>query len=505
MSAVATGASQEASGVPQEADRDPRLYNEDLKPTPKSDRQWTWFNYTTVWMGMVHNIVAYTTAAGLIALGMSVWEAIITVIIANVILIVAMCLNGVAGAKYGLPFPVLMRAAFGFNGAQIPVLIRAAVAMFWFAAQTYAGSIAINAIITAVIPAWNHLGTQFLGMGINNWISFALFWGLHVVVIRHGMARIRFFELWAGPLVIVMLLALVGWALVQAHGFGPLFHQPAKVHGHAFWVLFGASVTGLIGTWSTLVLNIPDFTRFSRSQRDQMVGQVVGLPITALLFAFMSILITSGTVAAYGKAIPNPVDLLIRMNSTPVLILGGIALLIATLSVNVAANIVSPAYDLVNLFPRKLTFVSAGIIATVLAIGSVPWLWFTDASRVYKVLNVIGGALGPVAGIMLVDFFILRRKSYDVRSFYTRTGRYAYRKGWNVRGLLALAIGMFAALAGNIIPALGGLANYGWFVGLGVGGVAYLVAMLPDTSVAAARETAQRSGEEAVPAGAEFT
>ncbi|MGI8413858.1 MAG: NCS1 family nucleobase:cation symporter-1 [Solirubrobacteraceae bacterium] len=494
-----------ADTIPADTERDPRLYNEDLKPTPKSERRWTWFNYSTVWMGMVHNIVSYTTAAGLIALGMSVWEAIITVIVANVILIVAMCLNGVAGAKYGLPFPVLMRAVFGYHGAQIPVVARAAVAMFWFAVQTYAGSIAINAIITAVVPAWNHLGTQFLGMGINNWISFAIFWALHVVVIRHGMARVRLFEMWAGPLVIVMLLGLVGWALVKAHGFGPLFSQPAKVHGHAFWVLFGASVTGLIGVWSTLVLNIPDFTRFSRSQRDQTLGQVIGLPITALLFAFMSILITSGTVAAYGKAIPNPVDLLIRMNSTPVLILGGVALLIATLSVNVAANIVSPAYDFVNLFPRKLTFVSAGIITTGLSIASVPWLWFTDASRVFKVLNVIGGALGPVAGIMLVDFFILRRKSYDLRSFYDRAGRYAYRSGWNIRGLLALAIGLFAALAGNIIPAVSGLANYGWFIGLGVGGLAYFLAMLPESSVATDREEAESTKNEDAPAQIEFT
>ncbi|HWF51660.1 MAG TPA: cytosine permease, partial [Solirubrobacteraceae bacterium] len=258
------------------------------------------------------------------------------------------------------------------------------------------------------------------------------------------------------------------------------------------------------GTWSTLVLNIPDFTRFSRSQKDQTIGQVVGLPITALLFSFMSILITSGTVAAFGHPIANPVDLLIRMHSTPVLILGGIALLIATLSVNVAANIVSPAYDLVHLFPRKLTFVSAGIIATVLAVGAVPWLWFSDAARIFKVLNVIGGALGPVAGIMLVDFFVLRRKSYDVRSFYSRSGDYAYRDGWNVRGLLALAVGLFAALAGNVIPGLGGLANYGWFIGLAVGAVAYYLAMLPDASVASSRQAAAgaEASETAEPAGA---
>ena len=199
----------------------------------------------------------------------------------------------------------------------------------------------------------------------------------------------------------------------------------------------------------------------------------------------MSILITSGTVAAYGKPIANPVDLLIRMDSTPVLILGGMALLIATLSVNVAANVVSPAYDLVNLFPRRLTFVSAGIISTIVAVVFVPWLWFQNADRVFEVLNVIGGALGPLAGIMLVDFYLLRKQSYDVRAFYTRTGQYAYRSGWNVRGLIALAVGLVAALAGNIVPGLGGLTDYGWFIGLAVGALAYYLAMAPDASVAA--------------------
>ena len=476
-----------ATSVAQDATPDPGLYNEDLRPASKSERDWTWLNYSTVWMGMVHNIVAYTSAASLLALGMSVWQALLTVLVANVVLILAMCANGVAGAKYGLPFPVLMRAAFGHKGAQIPVFVRAAVAMFWFAVQTYAGSVAINAIIGAVIPVWKDLGTEIIGMGINNWISFIIFWALHLLVIKHGMARVRFFELWAGPLVLVMALGLVGWALNQAHGFGPLFSQESSLQGREFWVLFGTSVTGLIGVWSTLVLNIPDFTRFSRSQKDQMIGQTIGLPVTALLFSFMSILITSGTVAAYGKPIANPVDLLIRMDSTPVLILGGIALLIATLSVNIAANVVSPAYDLVNMFPRRLTFVSAGVVSTVLAVVFVPWLWFEQADRVFKVLNIIGGTLGPVAGIMIVDFFLLRKQSYDVRSFYTRSGQYAYQSGWNVRGLMALALGLFAALAGNVIPGLGGLADYAWFIGLGVGGLAYFLAMQPDASVATDR------------------
>jgi NCS1 family nucleobase:cation symporter-1 len=458
---------------------DPQLYNEDLRPAAAEERTWTWLNYSTVWMGMVHNIVAYITAASLLELGMSAGQAILTVVTANVFLIAAMCLNSVAGAKYGLPFPVLIRAAFGPRGAQIPVVVRAAVAMFWFAVQTYAGSVAVNAIIGALFGGWKSLDGQFLGMAANNWISFAIFWALHLIVINHGMARVKFFELWAGPLVIVMMLALVVWAITKAHGLGPLFDRPSKVHGAAFWTLFGTSVTGLIGTWSTLVLNIPDFTRFSRSQRDQVIGQTIGLPITTVLFAFMSILITSGTVVAFGKPIADPVQLLIAFDNPFVLFFGGVALLIATLSVNIAANVVSPAYDLVNLFPRRLSFVRAGMISTVLSVVFVPWLWFDQAERVYNVLNVIGGALGPVAGIMLADFFFVRGRRYDLDSFYRRDGEYAYAGGWNPRALIALAVGLMCGLIGHIVPSLHSLNDYSWFIGLGIGGLAYLALMRP--------------------------
>ena len=462
---------------------DPGLYNDDLRPVEAEERNWTWVNYTTVWMGMVHNIVAYVTAASLLSLGMSAGQAILTVVTANVVLILAMCANSVAGAKYGLPFPVLIRAAFGAKGAQVPVIVRAAVAMFWFAVQTYAGSVAINAILGELIPGWKNLDSEFLGMGLNNWLSFGLFWILHVYVINHGMSRVKFFELWAGPLVIVMALVLVAWAISKANGLGPLFEQPAKVHGAAFWALFGTSVTGLIGVWSTLVLNIPDFTRFSRSQRDQVIGQTIGLPVTTVLFSLMSIIITSGTVVAFGKPIADPVQLLIAFDNPWVLIFGGFALLVATLSVNIAANVVSPAYDLVNLFPRRLNFVKAGVISTVLAIVFVPWLWFDDAERVYNVLNVIGGALGPVAGIMLVDFFLVRRKQYDLASFYTRDGAFQYSNGWNARGLLALAVGLVVGLIGHVVPALDGLNDYSWFIGLAVGGAAYYVLMKPVTAM----------------------
>lgn len=456
---------------------DPNLYNRDLAPVPKEERNWNWVNYSTVWMGMVHNIVAYTTAAGLLGLGMSPLQAILTVTVANIVLIAAMWANSVAGAKYGVPFPVLLRAAFGRNGAQIPVFIRAFVAIFWFAVQTYAGSLAVGAIMGELVPGWSSLDATFLGMGINGWISFLVFWALHAYVIFHGMERVRFFELWAGPVVIVLGMLLVVWAANVAGGIAPLFDQPSSLSAGEFWPLFVVSVTGLVSVWSTLVLNIPDFTRFSRSQKDQMVGQAIGLPLTTILFSIMSIAITAGSVVAFGEPIYDPVALLQRFENPAILFVGAGTILIATLSVNVAANIVSPAYDLVNMFPRRLTFVSAGLISIVIGFLFAPWTWYQDAEVIFSVLGYIGGALGPVGGIMLADFYLVRRRHYDLRSFYVRGGEYEYTNGWNLRAVAATALGLIVSFVGLVIQPLAVLLDYSWFVGLAVAFVAYSLLM----------------------------
>lgn len=456
---------------------DPTLYNRDLAPIPQEKRDWTWVNYSTVWMGMVHNVVAYTTAAGLLALGMSPWQALLTVSVANVVLILAMWANSIAGAKYGLPFPVLLRAAFGYNGVQIPVFIRAFVAIFWFAVQTYAGSLAVGAILGSIVPGWNSLDAQFLGMGLNGWISFLVFWALHAYVIFHGMERIRFFELWAGPIVIVATLALVVWAVGAAGGVAPLFDEPSRLGPGEFWPLFAVSVTGLVSVWSTLVLNIPDFTRFSRSQRDQVVGQAIGLPVTTILFSVMSIAITAGTIAAFGKAISEPVALLQKFENPLILFVGAATILIATLSVNVAANIVSPAYDLVNMFPRRLNFVRAGLASIFIGFLFAPWLWYHNAGTIFAVLGYIGGALGPVAGIMLADFYLVRRRQYHLESFYRKDGDYAYAAGWNLRAVAATALGLAVSFGGLVTPAMQPLLSYSWFVGLAVAFVSYAALM----------------------------
>jgi NCS1 family nucleobase:cation symporter-1 len=453
---------------------EPGLYNADLAPVPLARRDWTWVNMSTVWMGMVHNVVAYETAAGLMALGMNAWQAIAATAIAYLFLFVAMWFNAVSGTRYGLPFCVLIRSSFGPRGAQIPVLLRGFVAIFWFAVQAYAGSEAIDAIVGTLWPTWLTFTTTILGLSLHGWASVALFWLLHAWIISHGVHRIRNFELVAGPLVIIVGLIATVWGLQVGHGLGPLFAQPSHLSGVKGWLIFATGVTGLTGTWCTFAVNIPDLSRFVRSERDQVLGQLIGLPITAVVFTLMSVIVTSATVIVFGKPIWDPVALLLAIGHPGILIFGGITIVVATLSVNVAANIMPACYDLVNLFPRKLNFGSAGVAVLLIGLLFFPWLWFKDADSIFKVLGGIGGILGPVTGIMLADYFGLRHQRYQVADLYRYDGPYAAWGGWNFAGIGAFIIGGLAALSGLIVPALAFLYDFSWFIGVAVGAVAYL-------------------------------
>jgi NCS1 family nucleobase:cation symporter-1 len=455
---------------------EPGLYNEDLAPVPIERRDWTWVNMSTVWMGMVHNVVAYETAAGLMALGMNAWQAIAATAVAYLFLFFAMWFNAVSGTRYGLPFCVLIRSSFGPRGAQLPVLIRGFVAIFWFAVQAYAGSEAIDAILGTLWPAWTAIDTPIIGLSLHGWLSVAIFWVLHAWIVSHGVHRIRNFELVAGPLVIIVGIMATVWGLQVGHGLGPLFAQPSHLSGTKGWLIFATGVTGLTGTWCTFAVNIPDLSRFVRSERDQVLGQLIGLPITAVVFTLMSVIVTSATIIVFHKPIWDPVTLLLAIGNPAVLIFGGITIVIATLSVNVAANIMPACYDLVNLFPRRLNFVSAGMAVLVIGLLFFPWLWFKNADSIFKVFGGIGGILGPVTGIMLADYFGLRQQRYEVADLYRYDGQYAASGGWNFAGIIAFVLGSFVALSGLFIPGLSELYAFSWFIGVAAGAAIYLIA-----------------------------
>lgn len=461
------------------------LYNEELAPVAPERRNWSWLNMATVWMGMVHNIVAYEAAAGLMAIGLSAWECLEVVAVAYAILFVTMWFNARAGTRYGIPFCVLIRSAFGPKGAQIPVILRGFCAVFWFSVQAYGATQAMDAILSTLSATWASFNEYILGMPEKRWAAMAIVWALHAWISSHGVHRIRNFELIAGPLVIVVGLMATFWGLHVGHGLGPLFSVPSHLHGLAFVGAFAVGVTGMIGMWATFAVNIPDLSRFVRSQRDQVIGQAVGLPLTALVFTPMAIITTSATVLLFGRPIWNPTELLLALNEPMITVIGGATLILATLSVNVVANILPASYDLINLFPRHLDFRRASQLVLILGVFFVPWLWFDHAANIYRMLDIIGGTLGPVTGIMLADYYVIRRQALDVNALYRHEDIYDGNRGWHLPAIIALFVGAAVTSAGEFIPAFHSVGAIAWFVGvlLGFGIYVALARKVPIPSV----------------------
>jgi len=476
---------------------DSPLYNQDLAPVPIERRTWNTYNYVALWIGMAHNIPTWLLASGLIALGMDWVQAILTIALANVIVLVPMLLNSHAGTKYGIPYPVFARASFGVFGANLPALLRAGVACGWFGIQTWIGGGAIYALLGVILgEGWTKAAPLSLGFGTAGtqpwtlWLSFLIFWALNILIILRGMDAVRRFENWAAPFVLAVAIFLLIWMVIQAKGFGPILNEPGKVGwGSDFWLkLFPPSLMGMIAFWSTLSLNMPDFTRFGRSQRAQAIGQILGLPTTMTVFPLIAVFVTSATVVVYGQAIWDPVALTAKFDNAAVVAFAVFALAVATLSVNVAANIVSPSYDFSNAWPRLISFRTGGLITGVIGILIQPWNLLSDPHvYIFTWLGFYGGATGAIAGVLIADYWLMRRTRLNLAELYKTTGVYRYAGGWNWRAVVALAIGVVLAVGGaytasgtqgpfpadGLIGFLKPLYDYSWVVGLLAGFLAY--------------------------------
>jgi nucleobase:cation symporter-1, NCS1 family len=451
---------------------DPSLYNKDLAPIPLSRRTWGTYNYAALWVGMSVCIPTYMLASGLIAGGMNWWQAIGTILLGNLIVLIPMLLNAHAGTRYGIPFPVFVRASFGVRGANVPAVLRALVACGWFGIQTWIGGQAIHSMLLILAPEWAHFAA-------GKWICFFAFWALNMIVILRGIETIKFLEGVAAPFMLAIGLLLLWWVTHKAGGLGPVLSAPSKFHTTGeFFAFFIPAVTGMVGFWATVALNIPDFTRYATSQRAQMVGQALGLPAAMTLYSFIGVAVTSASALLFGKPIWDPVELLGRFNQPFVAFVALIALLIATLNTNVAANVVSPSNDFSNLNPRLISFRTGGLITGVVGVLLMPWKLLGDFSAyIFGWLVGYSGLLGPIAGVMISDYFLVRRAALDVDDLYTRGGVYEYTKGFNLNALWALAAGIVVALLGLIVPPLAVLYHYAWFVGFLVSGIMYYVLM----------------------------
>jgi NCS1 family nucleobase:cation symporter-1 len=468
----------------------PDLWNHDLAPTGTAQRTWRWYHFAALWVGMVISIPAYMLASSLIEGGMSAWQAVMTVFAANVIVLLPMLLIGHAGTKYGIPYAVLARASFGTRGARLPALMRAVVACGWYGIQTWFGGSMIYTLLGVLLGAPIG-GDKLPGLGINagQLGCFLGFWAIQMYFIVHGMDSIRKLETYTAPLKIAICFLLLWWVYDKVGGFGPLLDQPSQFapggpKAGMFWSVFWPSLTAMIGYWATLALNIPDFTRFARTQRDQVVGQSLGLPLPMALLAALAVTVTSATVVLYGKALWDPVDVSSRMTGAGVLV-ALLILLIDTASVNLAANMVGPAYDFSALSPKRISYRVGGYITAGIALAMMPWKILEKTENyIFIWLTGYSALLGPIAGILIIDYYFIRKTELAVDQLYRDDGIYTYRSGWNTAAIVAFAAGVLPNIPGFLnaafpeaFPGVGAtfktLYTYAWFVGIAIAAVVY--------------------------------
>ena len=451
---------------------DPSLSNADLAPTTRAQRTWTTYNYIALWFSMSMEVSTYQLASSLIAKGMDWKQALGTVLLGNLIVLIPMLLNAHAGAKYGIPFPVFIRAPFGVRGANLPAILRAVVACGWFGIQSWIGGTAIHSMLAVIWPS-------FAARDGVLWASFLGFWLLNMVIVWRGVESIRHLQAFGAPFMFVMAAALLIWVRMKAGSFGTMLSTPSQFHSTGeFLDVFFPSLTAMVAYWATLALNIPDFTRFSKSQNAQAWGQAFGLPVAMTLYTFVGISVTSASTVLFGHPIWNPILLIGAFHEPAVAFIALIAILVATLSVNIGANVVAPSNDFSNLYPRLISFRTGGMITGFLGLAMCPWkLLATPDSYIFGWLVGYSGLMGPIAGIMVCDYFLIRKTELDVNSLYHSEGAYHYTKGVNPRAVVALVFGVALALLGLVFKPLHHLYDFAWFVGFFASGFLYVALM----------------------------
>lgn len=469
-------------------------YSADMAPVPRSGRRWSMRDMAVLWISMSACVPTYMLASGMIEEGMNWWQAIVTIFLGNVIVLIPMVLNAHAGTKYGIPFPVYCRPSFGILGANVPALLRALVACGWFGIQTWIGGAAIYEIMSVFMPSLkDYENLQVIGINAAQVVCFLFFWAINMWVIYKGVESIRILLNIKAPLLIGLGLVLLGWAYYEANGFGTMLSKPSAFadggeKAGKFWPFFFASLTANVGFWATLSLNIPDFSRYAYSQRDQVWGQALGLPTTMALFSFIGIAVTGATAVIYGETIWDPVILLTKFTNPWVLVIAMLSLCVATLATNIAANVVSPANDFAHLAPKYISFRTGGFITGIIGILMQPWKLIADPTGyIFRWLVAYSALLGAVGGVLLADYLALRKTRLDLVGLYRKEGPYWYSGGFNWLAIIAMVLGILPCIPGFLMqvserfsgfPKIwGDLYHYAWFISFGVSFVAYLVLM----------------------------
>ncbi|UFJ42308.1 NCS1 family nucleobase:cation symporter-1 [Brevibacillus humidisoli] len=451
------------------------LYNEGLRPTTREEHNWTAYNFASLWVGMSICLPTFSLAAGLITLGMNWWQAIFTIVLGNCIVLIPILLNSHAGTKFGIPYPVFARLWFGSKGAHIPSIARGIIGAGWFGINCWFGGAAIDTLLVAM-SGWEHIPGHLA-------IAFLLFWALNVWVAYRGPEAIRRLEFWAAPTLVVMGLALLAWSLSAAGGWGPMLSAPSKFTSTSeFLQVFFPALTGAIAFWSTLALNIPDFCRYARSHKAQIVGQSIALPAAMGFFSFVGVATASATLVIYGEAIWDPAVLLAKF-SPFVIFLGTLGIILATLTTNVAANVVAPARTVENIMPRRITYGMGAIITGLVALVMQPWYLLENfGNYIFGWLGTYGALLGPIEGIAIADYWLVRKRRIHLTELYKPDGRYSYSGGFNQKAIAALLIGIVVPTACKFIPGLSFVWDNAWTFGLFLSLALYTWLMRVDSS-----------------------
>ncbi len=455
---------------------DSPLYSEDFAPVPASQRSWGKWHIASIWVGMAVCIPTYMLASSLIQQGMNWWQALVTILLGNVIVLIPMILNAHVGTKYGIPLPVFLRLNFGVDGAILAALLRGLVACGWFGIQTWIGGAAIYQLMLVVIPdlANSPFLGDFIGINLAQFGCFMVFWFINMYIVYRGIDSIKKLETWAAPFLLLIGIALLGWAWAEVGSMGKILdasYQLAATSDVDFWKIFWPSLTAMVGFWATLSLNIPDFTRYAKSQNDQMLGQIIGLPGTMVLYSFIGIAVTSATLLIFGEAIWDPVALLGKFDNPTVVIISMLGLVIATLSTNIAANVVAPANSIANISPKKISFRIGGYITGVIGILIFPWKLLADPEGyIFTWLIAYSALLGALAGVMICDYYLIRKTELNLAELFKQNGIY---RGWNVNAWIAFIVSILPVLPGflatiSFLDSVGqfwlNLYSYAWFV-----------------------------------------
>lgn len=461
--------------------QDNLYYNDDLAPTKLSERTWGAYHIAALWVGMSVCIPTYMMASAMMAAGLSWWQSVLNIMIGNLIVLVPIQLNSHAGTKYGIPYPVFARLSFGIKGSHIAAIARAIIGAGWFGIQCWIGGGAINGVISALSPAW----ANWSG-GI--WISFFLFWGVSVWIAYKGAEAIKFMESWGAPILGALSLGLMFWAYSSVTSLGKgvsdILNMPATYVPGQFWKIFLPGLTANIAFWSTLALNIPDFSRYAKSQKDQFTGQLLGLPTTMALFAFIGVFVTGATNIIFGEMLWDPVAVVARIGSPVAAILGAFGIAVATMTTNIAANVVAPANGISNLNPKKISYKTGALITGIAGVAIMPWKLLSSAGAyIFGWLGTYGLFLGPLAGMYIADYYIYRKKVLDLDDLFRgEKSRYWYKNGFNSKAIYTWILSAILPLLGKLVPSLSFFADNGWLVGFILALVIYPALMKNETS-----------------------